>query len=74
MDIKALRPRVFAADPEDRDSRRQWAHIASSFSLRIAQIPDVSEANKLSLLISHIHAAVYELISEASPSKKLSRS
>ena len=65
MNIKALRPRVFTADPEVSDSRRQWMHWHKSFTTYLAQMPDVTEANKLSLLINHIDAAVYELISEA---------
>ena len=31
MDLKALRPRVFAADPESEDSKRQWLHRCKSF-------------------------------------------
>ena len=27
MDIQHLRPRVFAADPESGDSKRQWKHM-----------------------------------------------
>ena len=56
---------MFTADPEVSDSRRQWMHWHKSFTTYLAQMPDVTEANKLSLLINHIDAAVYELISEA---------
>ena len=65
MDLKALRPRVFAADPESGDSKRQWLHWCKSFTTSLTQMQDVSDANKLSLLINHIDAAVYELIAEA---------
>ena len=53
------------ADPEMSDSRRQWVHWLKSFTTYIAQMPDVSEVNKLSLLINHMDAAAYELISKA---------
>ena len=65
MDLKALRPRVFAADPESGDSKRQWLHWCKSFTTYLAQMQDVNDANKLSLLINHIDPAVYELIAEA---------
>ena len=32
MDIKHLRPRVFVADPESGDSKRQWKHWFKSFT------------------------------------------
>ena len=66
MDIKALRPRVFEADPENGDSKRQWLHWHKSFTTYLAQMQDLTEADKLNLLVNHIDAAVYEIISEAS--------
>jgi len=65
MDIKALRPKVFAADPESKDSRRQWLHWRRSFTTYIGKIENLSEENKLNLLINHVDASVFELISEA---------
>ena len=65
MDLKTLRPRVFAADPESGDSKRQWLHWCKSSTTYLAQMQDVNDANKLNLLINHIDAAVYELIAEA---------
>ena len=65
MDIKHLRPRVFVADPESGDSKRQWKHWFKSFTTYIAQMQNLTEADKLNLLVNHIDAAVYEIISEA---------
>ena len=65
MDIKHLRPRVFVADPENGDSKRQWKHWFKSFTTYIAQMQNLTEADKLNLLVNHIDAAVYEIISEA---------
>ena len=65
MDIKALRPRLFSADHESGDSKRQWIHWHKSFTTYLAQMEDVSEANTFNLLVNHIDAAVYELIAEA---------
>ena len=62
---KALRPRAFAADPEVGDSKRQWLDWHKSFTTYVGQIENVTETNKLNLLINHIDAAVYEYISEA---------
>ena len=65
MDVKALRPRLFSADPESGDSKRQWIHWHKSFTSNVAQMENVSEANKFNLLVNYIDAAVYELIAEA---------
>ena len=65
MDIKHLRPRVFVADPESGDSKRQWKHWFKSFTTYIAQMQNLTESDKLNLLVNHIDAAVYEIISEA---------
>ena len=65
MDIKHLRPRprVFAADPESGDSKRQRKHWFKSFTTYIAQMQNLTEADKLNLLVNHIDAVVYEIIS-----------
>ena len=65
MDLKALRSRVFAADPESEDSKRQWLHWCKPLTTHLTQMQDVNDANKVNLLINHIDAAVYELIAEA---------
>ena len=62
---KALRPRVFAVDPEAGDLRGQWLHWRKFFTTYVGQIENETEANKLNLLINHIDAAVYEYIFEA---------
>ena len=55
----------FSPDPEVGDSRRQWLHWHKSSTTYVGQIENVTEANKLNLLINQIDAAVYECISEA---------
>ena len=64
MDIKALRPKVFAANPESSDAKKQWVHWFKSFTIYISKLEGVTEADKFNLLINHIDSAVYELISE----------
>ena len=64
MDVKDLRPKVFAADPESSDSKKQWLHWRRSFTTYIGQMGELSDENKLNLLINHLDASVFELISE----------
>ena len=56
---------MFAADPKSGDSKRQWKHWFKSLATYIAQMQNLTEANKLNLLVNHIDAVVYENISEA---------
>jgi len=65
MDIKDLRPKVFAVDPHCRDAKRQWLHWHRSFITYVLRLVEVSDADKLTLLINHVDAVVYEVISEA---------
>ena len=64
MDIKALCPRLFTADPESGNAKRQWIHWHKSLTTYLAQTEN-SEANKFNLLVIHIDAAIYKLIAEA---------
>ena len=64
MNIKNLRPRVFSANSENVDSRKEWLHWQKLFATYIANMTEISYANKLNLLVSHFDASVYELISE----------
>ena len=64
MDIKAVRPKVFAANPESSDAKRQLVHWFKSFTVYISKLEGVTEADKFNLLINHIDSGVYELISE----------
>ena len=65
MDIRNLRPRVFANNPENVDSRKKWLHWHKSFMTYAAHMQEISDADKLNLLINHVDSSVYELISEA---------
>ena len=66
MDIKNLRPRVFSANPENVDSRKEWLHWQKTFTTYTENMTEVLhvDAEKLNLLINHVDASVYELISE----------
>ena len=65
MDIKALRPNIFAADHESSDGKRQWLHWHKSFTTYIDKIDGINDSEKLDLLINHTDSSVYELISES---------
>jgi len=65
MDIKDLRPKVVTVDPHCKDAKRQWLHWCRSFTIYVHRLAEVSDADKLSFLVSHVDAVVYELISEA---------
>ena len=65
MDVKDLRPKVFVANPESTEAKRQWVHWYKSFTTYLSKIEGVTNEDKLNLLTNHIDASVYELISEA---------
>ena len=69
MDIKNLRPQVFSADPENVDCRKEWLHWQKMFTTYTANMTEVSDTEKLNLLINHVDASVYELISEVTTYK-----
>ena len=64
MDIKNLRPPVFSANLENVDSRKKWLHWQKTLTTYTANMTEISNAEKLNLLINHVDASVYELISE----------
>jgi len=64
-DFKALRPKVFAADPHSKDVQREWLHWHKSFTTYVRNLGEVTPADKLNLLANHVDAAVYELFVEA---------
>ena len=65
MDIKGFRPKAFAVDPHCKDAKRQWLHWYRSFTTYLLRLGEVSDADKLTLLVNHVDAVGYELISEA---------
>ena len=64
MDVKDLRPKIFAANPESSESKRQLPHWFKSFATYIDRIEGINDADKLDLLVNHIDSAVYKLICE----------
>ena len=65
LNIKDLQSNIFDSDPRSSKARKQWTHWYKSFTCYITKYGDISEANKLNLLINHVNAAVYEIISDA---------
>ena len=65
MDIKDLHPKVFAVDPQSSDARKQWSHWFRSFGCYVQKYENISDEDKRSLLVNHVDALVYEIISEA---------
>ena len=65
MDIKDLRPKVFPVDPQSSDARKQWSHWFRSFGCYVQKYENISDEDNLSLLVNHVDALVYEIISEA---------
>ena len=64
MEIKNVRAQVLSANSENVDSRKVWLHCQKSFTNYTANMPEISDADKLNLLINHVDASVYKLISE----------
>ena len=48
MDIKDLRPKVFAVDPQSSDARKQWSHWFRSFGCYVQKHENISDEDKLS--------------------------
>ena len=65
MDIKDFCPKVFSTHPETDDAKRQWLHWFKSFTTYIKKLGEVNGEENRNLLINHVDATVYELISEA---------
>ena len=65
MDIKNLCSQAFAANPENADSRKEWLHWQKSFTAYTAHMQEKSDTDMVNLLINHVDASVYNLISEA---------
>ena len=60
MDIKNQRPRVFSVKPENVDSRKEWPHWQKTFKTYTANMTEISDGEKLNVLINHVDASVYE--------------
>jgi len=45
MDVKDLRPKVFAVDPHCKDAKRQWLHWYRSFATYVLRLGEVSDAD-----------------------------
>ena len=54
MNINNLRPRVFAANPENANSKKKWLHWQKSFMTYTAHMQEISDADKLNLLINRV--------------------
>ena len=65
---KDLRPHIFSADPRSSAARKQWAHWCKSFTCYIGKYENITDEEKLSLLINHVDAVVYEVIADTASS------
>ena len=68
MDAKALKPDKFSADPNSKDAKRLWTHWFKSFSAYVAKLGgenDLSDEDKLNVLVNRVDAEVFELFCEA---------
>ena len=61
---KSIKPERFEIDPSAPDMKRRWLHLHKTLTGCIDSFADITEANKLKILINHVDAATYELISE----------
>ena len=61
LHIKDLHLKVFSTHPETNDAKEQWFKL---FIMYINKLGKVSAVDKLNLLVNHIDATVYKLISE----------
>ena len=62
VEKKDLRPHIFSADPRSSEARKQWAYWYKSFTCYIGKYENITDEEKLSLLINHVDATVYEVI------------
>ena len=61
---KSQKPKRFEIDPSAPDVKRRWLLWHKTLTGYIDSFADITEANKLKILINHVDAAKYELISE----------
>jgi len=54
MDIKALRPKVFAADPHSKDAKKEWLHWHKSFTTYVQNIGEDTSLGKLNILVNYV--------------------
>ena len=62
---RLLRPDAFSVDPTSPSASKEWSHWKVRFEKFISAITDVSEDNKLSLLINLVSTDVYSYINDA---------
>ena len=62
---KLLRPDTFNADPTSSNGSKELLHWKTRFEKFIASIDNVTETNKLDLLINYVSTEVYAYISDA---------
>ena len=50
--------------PHSKDCRKIWTHWYRTFAGYVKKYDNLSDGNKLSLLINHVDSTAYEVISE----------
>ena len=61
---KCLRPQVFDGDASSPEGARKWLHWRRTFQSYIGRIDNVTDADKLDMLINLVDTTVYSYISE----------
>ena len=61
---KSIKLERFEIDPLAPDVKRRWLLWHRTLTGYIDSFADITEANKLKILINHVDAAMYELFSE----------
>ena len=62
---KCLRPERFGTDANSPQASRKWQHWHRTFTSYLGSIDNVTEDQKLNILINHVDSTTYEYISEA---------
>ena len=62
---KCLRPERFGTDANSPQASRKWQHWHRTFTSYLGSIDNVTEDQKLNILIDHVDSTTYEYISEA---------
>ena len=61
---KCLKPARLEVEPSAPDAKRKWLHWVKTLLSYINSIDRITEQNKLNILINHVDATIYELISK----------
>ena len=61
---KCLKPESFLVDLSAPDAKQKWRHWNKTLTSYIGSIKEITNENKLNVLINHIDSATYKLVSD----------